>query len=202
MIWLSSQLALTSCKGCRSEPATRRDHRLNAAVASRGRDPTPLSRISAEMTESPAPTTSRRVGRQLLTAVLAVITLGVAGLLGWATVATPLADELPELPDDPDLINDLPANLTWLLLIGVAVVAWRQLGIGIVTAVGCAAAVLLVAYVEVTRYAERGHAGSPLFLIGLIAVIEAGSFLAVGVATGVFGWHQRAKLRAARRTAG
>ncbi|SDS73890.1 hypothetical protein [Microlunatus soli] len=143
-----------------------------------------------------APTTARRVGRQLLTVVLAVITLAIAALLAWATLATPLADELPDLPDEPDMINDLPANLTWLLLIGIAIVSWRQLGIGLVTAAGSAAAVLLVAYVEASRFAADGIGGSALVLIFVIAVIEAGSFVAVGIATGVFGWHQRAKLRA------
>lgn len=150
------------------------------------------------MSELRAPRPAGRVGRQVRTVIFGLITLGIAALLAWATVATPLAEELPDLPDDPEMINDLPANLSWLLLVGVAIVAWRRLVVGIVTAVGCAVSVLVVCSIEVTRYAAGGHGGSSLFLIVLIAVIEAGSFVAVGIATGVFGWHQRGKLRAAR----
>lgn len=144
------------------------------------------------------PTLGRRIGRQVLTVVLAVITLAFGAALTWASLASPRSD-VPQLPDEVDPVNDLPANLTWLLLIGIAIVAWRQLGVGLVTAVACAGMVLLIAVQETSRYSDIGRGATTQLLIYLIAAIQAGSFLAVGIGTGVFGWHQRRQLRAARQ---
>lgn len=139
----------------------------------------------------------QRVGRQVLTVAIAVLTLLFAALLTWASLAPPRDTGLPT---DNGPVNDLPANLTWLLLIGITIVAWRQIGVGVVTAVGCAVMVLVVALVEVDRYSTIGHSaiGTVQLLIYLIAFIQSGTFLVVGVATGIFGWHQRRKLRTAR----
>jgi hypothetical protein len=140
----------------------------------------------------------RRVGRQVLTVVLALITLLCAAALAWASLALPRAD-LVDLSENSAPVNDLPANLTWLLLIGIAIVAWRQVGVGVVTALGCAAMALIVAFTEIDRYAAAGQSGTVHLLIYLIAFIQAGSFLAVAIATGLFGWRQRVKLHNAVR---
>ena len=137
----------------------------------------------------------RRVGRQVLTVTIAVITLLFAALLTWASLAPPRDTGLPT---DTGPVNDLPANLTWLLLIGIAIVAWRQIAVGLVTAIGCAVMVVIVAFTEVARYSAAGQGGAVHLLIYLIAFIQAGAFVAIGVATGIFGWHQRRMLRAAR----
>ncbi|HEY9290536.1 MAG TPA: hypothetical protein VIP98_04570 [Microlunatus sp.] len=148
------------------------------------------------MSTPPQAGLGRRIGRQLLTLMLAVLTLGVGAFLTWASLAAP-RPELGELSVDPDMLNDLPANLSWLLLIGIAVVSWRQIAVGVVTAIACAGMVLAVAYTEVGRYGAIGEAGTTRFLIYLTVLIEAGAFVAVGIATGLFGWHQRSKLRSA-----
>jgi hypothetical protein len=77
------------------------------------------------------------------------------------------------------------------LLIGIAVVAWRQVAIGTLTAIGCAALVMEIATVEASRYAAAGENGRTQLLIFVIAIVQTGAFIVVGVATGIFGWHQR-----------
>lgn len=103
------------------------------------------------------PNLGRRIGRQLLTVVLAVITLGAGGLLTWASLASPRETGIPDQVGEPGMINDLPADLTWLLLIGIAVVGWRQLLVGLITALGSAAMVMGIAFVEASRYAAAGQ---------------------------------------------
>ncbi|QGN34563.1 hypothetical protein [Microlunatus sp. Gsoil 973] len=48
-----------------------------------------------------------------------------------------------------------------------------------------------IATVEASRYAAAGEHGRTQLLIFAIAIIQAVAFVVVGVATGVFGWHQR-----------
>lgn len=149
------------------------------------------------MTEQPQPGLARRVGRQLLTLFLALITLAFGALLTWASLAPPRTTELPRLASDAGPVNDLPANMTWLLLIGIAIVAWRQIGVGLVTALGCAAMVLVLTLIEGDRFHEMGQFGPSVWLIYVVAVIQAGSFLVVGLSAGLFGWRQRVKLHRA-----
>jgi hypothetical protein len=143
------------------------------------------------------PRLARRVGRQVLTVVGALITLAAGVLLTWASLAPPRATELPRLAGDGGPVNDLPADLTWLLLIGIAIVAWRQIGVGLVTALGCAAMVLVLTLIEADRMSQLGEPQMSVWLIYLVALIQIASFLVVGVSVGLFGWHQRVKLRQA-----
>lgn len=143
------------------------------------------------------PSLGRRIGRQILTVFIAVLTLAYGAAMTWASLASPREPAVPDLPGNGGVVNDVPANLTWLLLVGIAIVAWRQIVVGVLTAFGSAGLVMTIAYVEAQRYAAAGQTGTVQLLIYLIAVIQAGSFIVVGVATGLFGWQQRAKLRAA-----
>jgi hypothetical protein len=143
------------------------------------------------------PGLGRRVGRQVLTVVVAVLTLAYGAAMTWASLASPREPAVPSMPGNGGMINDVPANLTWLMLVGIAIVAWRQIVIGLLTSLGAAALVLTIAFVETDRYAAAGQSGTVHLLIYLIAAIQAGSFIIVGIATGLFGWQQRVKLRQA-----
>jgi hypothetical protein len=149
------------------------------------------------MSTALSPTVGRRIGRQLLTVVLAAITLGFGAVLTWASLAPPRQTGIPQPPGASHMINDLPADLTWLLLIGIAIVSWRQLLVGMITTAGCAAMVMGIAYVQASRYAGAGFGDRTQLLIYVIAIIQAGSFVVVGIATGVFGQFQRSQLRRA-----
>lgn len=155
------------------------------------------TRLATTMTISSQPRLALRVGRQLLTVFLALITLAFGVLLTWASLAPPRASELPRLTGDSGPVNDLPADLTWLLLIGIAIVAWRQIGVGLITAVGCATMVLVLTLIEADRFSQMDQVGGPFWLIYLVALIQAGSFLAVGLSVGLFGWRQRVRLHRA-----